>query len=460
MSVSLKSIWNASISNIDNILKSQHIEELDDVMKYITISKLYSKSNQLSREESEIVNNYNFTKAMLQTRKYSHKKRLNEGLRIFYEINQSDKIVSSTILSSDIRSTKKQLELLKSDLHASRKLKRLSGIVSFVYFNNIPGGKRLLLLGELHQMTNLCKNDSYEVHRWLYELIQHAPECTDLFVEDELFSEDDEIYTNPQNKELNSFEVPLEAIRKTFSSCYRSNSNNCPLSKLRYHYVDSRRIYGNRPDLTTITVYRDELSEEFYIKAKHYLELHKREIFDYYSGYNRSDKCKKIYEKYLTILTTNSEIEFTPGSGYFGGNNRKNYMNLIDKEISKIQEPFNIDNFFNILYLCYVNIESYSSNIFESVPMDVYFLLRYLHTYNIEKMDRGQSFCRDLKYVEHLNSIVYGGDFHVKIYALFFKEYFKINPVINVYNKYNEIIHNDISQCLTLPEYFDFYESN
>lgn len=471
MSVSLKSIWNASISNIDNILKSQHIEELNEVMKYITVSKLYSKSNQLSKEESEIVNDYNFTKAMLQTKKYSHKKRLNEGLRMLYEMNQSDKIVSNTILSSDIRSTRKQLELLKSDLHASRKLKRLSGVVSFEFFDNIPskhGPKRLLLLGEIHNIEGICKNNNnntFEVHRWLYELIQHAPECTDLFVEEDYQDDiglsiasaniDDYNMTDVINEDLNKYESGLVAIKRAFGACKFGNSIYCPLHKLRYHYIDIR-IHKCRTQMYDFLSYIDsnKIDENSYETSYRFLRSNFESIIKYYSGVDNSIKGKKLYNEFISILTKNIIVKQNEND-FNDIQCREYYINVINKTINKIDD-FNKTNFWNVFFSCYQELPKEYINLIEiltHVPMDMYFLLRYLHSYDLDKMERGPLGCKDIKFKEAINSIVYGGDYHIHLYSIFFKKYFKINSKIFVRNNTND-------KCLVLPEFFDFYNNN
>lgn len=52
--------------------------------------------------------------------------------------------------------------------------------------------------------------------------------------------------------------------------------------------------------------------------------------------------------------------------------------------------------------------------------MDVYFLLTYLHSYDLDKMERGTLGCKDIKFTEARNSIVYGGDYHIYLYLIFF----------------------------------------
>ena len=69
-------------------------------------------------------------------------------------------------------------------------------------------------------------------------------------------------------------------------------------------------------------------------------------------------------------------------------NNRKEYLKLIDKQITKIKKPFDVDNFFRIFMECFNEPPKYYDKPGLSLlpmQMDVYFILRYFHTYDIEK---------------------------------------------------------------------------
>jgi hypothetical protein len=86
-----------------------------------------------------------------------------------------------------------------------------------------------------------------------------------------------------------------------------------------------------------------------------------------------------------------------------------------------------------------------------SIEMDVYFLLRYLHSYDVNKMNRGHKGCKDIKYTQAINSIVYSGSVHTKFYTQFFKYYYQVEAEI-------EIFQEGDKQCIILAEYFDYYK--
>lgn len=82
--------------------------------------------------------------------------------------------------------------------------------------------------------------------------------------------------------------------------------------------------------------------------------------------------------------------------------------------------------------------------------MDIYFLLRWFHTYDLNKMNYGREGCKNPKYVNAVNSIVYGGSSHIHFYCTFFKNYFNINPEIEIIQNYN-------NKCIIFEKPFDFF---
>ena len=85
------------------------------------------------------------------------------------------------------------------------------------------------------------------------------------------------------------------------------------------------------------------------------------------------------------------------------------------------------------------------------IEMDLYFLLRLFIIFDEKKMNRGPVYCRDLKYKEIKNAIVYAGAYHIDIYLLFLKQYFGIEPEINIQN-------DSDNKCLEFEKPFDFFQ--
>ena len=332
---------------------------------------------------------------------------------------------------------------------ASRQLTKLSGCFSFTFFI-FKDGKKNLLLGESHNLEGIC-SDGYQIHRWLYDLIKNAPSqngCTDLFVEDEFtdyFSSEEEYFNqNIENftniKDLFEYQSGMVAIQKTFKICKYAVLQKCPLPKLRYHFIDTR---GYDP-ITKIFLNRHNYSDNWE-KAEAYLSKHFIDIYLYCAGFHDNNNLINNYYKIL-IKGTGKTIKYLNQN-----NDRTQYLEFINKQLNKIKQPFDIERFFKILSesakeFSMSNNFSRASTLL-AVRMDVYFLLRWFHNYDIDKMDRGPVGCQDERAT---NSIVCGGDAHIEIYTNFFKKFFSIEPVI--------MIRNDPdNKCITLDKPFDFY---
>src|SRR5581483_2182367 len=87
------------------------------------------------------------------------------------------------------RQKSQQVEIQKK---SPRHLTVLSGPNQFIFFPDI-NGKRVLLLGDVHNPIGRCKQTDcdeqknschiYEIQQWLRDLAQQAPECLDIFLE-------------------------------------------------------------------------------------------------------------------------------------------------------------------------------------------------------------------------------------------------------------------------------------
>uniref|UniRef100_A0A6C0AES7 Uncharacterized protein n=1 Tax=viral metagenome TaxID=1070528 RepID=A0A6C0AES7_9ZZZZ len=136
---------------------------------------------------------------------------------------------------------------------------------------------------------------------------------------------------------------------------------------------------------------------------------------------------------------------------YFYKYYRKSYLILIEKQIKKIKN-FNEEFFLDCLYKSYLkNSEDIKKDksshillvISNCINMDIYFLLRFLKTHDSND--------KDICNKNSLYSIFYGGSTHSKLYELFFKMYYKVEPLIN--------INNQNKGFIDLENTFDFFEN-
>lgn len=330
--------------------------------------------------------------------------------------------------------------------HESRKLTQLSGVNTFVYFK-LPQDRTLLILGENHNINNICENDIYPVHKWLYDICLNSPTCLDLFVEDSFVFENHEKYDIELLLNLDLIKNPnprLNMIRFIFRE-YTMNNKNL---STRYHLIDARKINEKieSPFVILPLMYNNIIKNNLKNMISDNSENYDK-ILEYYSG--ATDKYSNYYNAYLNNLIKNTDIILPNYIIY-----RQEYLKLVDKMIKKTS--FGLDgktHFFKVLLSCYKNDNA--TNLYHnliSILMDVYFLLRYLHSYDEEKVNRGPLHCRDKKFLTHEKSIIYSGNRHSIVYTLFFIRWFKIEPEIAIFQESD-------NQCIKLPQEFDLFDN-
>ena len=239
------------------------------------------------------------------------------------------------------------------------------------------------------------------------------------------------------------------AINNKFKKCNKKNKDKCFSDKLRYHLIDARIL----EDLPINVILELFLSDYGYIhddilnKSDKYYN-----ILLYTSGKDRNYKYKKLYLDYIDDLIgvyRRTKGEILPFNIYFNKNKideyYENYFKLIDKMFSKMDDLFDKDFFYECLFESYIDLNFSLHEVIIDINMDVYMLLRYLHTYDENKINRVSKECR-LNY--HKNSIMHAGSDHSIVCSKFFENYFNVTPKIFKYNKYYN--------CIKLDEYFDF----
>ena len=344
-----------------------------------------------------------------------------------------------------------------------RDISQLVGPNTFVFYKNFGNNKsqRILILGENHTVNGLPKEvddkTSFEIHMWLYKLSKISPECLDIFLE----TNNRRIVKNPlKNKNLKDFSSPIESIANVFSVC---TNNDCFTNSVRYHLIDARVIDTTESifhylvnaqiyyklDLTSQIISGENFGRA--VKISLFYNIAKKtngyRIMEYYSGKDSSEDNKQILKEYYEIVSKNTKYEndFELYEKY-----REEYMKKINKAISKIEQPFDLDKFYDTLIQCYITLNFTFFDSLVCIPMDVYFLLRYLQTYT--KLERGPSNCTGDDYKIAKNSIIHAGDGHSTVYVEFFRQWYEIEPTLSIINPYT-------TQYIDFETPFDFFQS-
>lgn len=387
MDLNLYDIWLSDIDDLNFLVKDLNLDG-EDVEKRIIISEYYGMSGGLSEDENNIVKSEYFREVMEDNG--------TTYAEIMYKL---DKLRIMT-------------------LHWTRKVTKISGISFFVYFDDIYSD-RILFLGEEH--TNEYSCDGVSVSEWLYELVRNTNKCIDLFLE---------IPNHKIEHNLNE-DSQLAFIANKF------NKNG--FENLRYHKIDNRLLIvngNNDPFALFLSKFQEGLNVEEKNRlndAEDYSDLYSSEIFTYRIGANTSEKYRKIFQTYQYKLTGNQDI-----------NHQLKYLEIMTKQLSKL-EDFDTDYFFNCIIKTQEILKNYFFLFITNLPMDIYFLLRYLQNYKENTLNRGPKKCQ---HSEHQYSIVYTGNSHINFYKHFFQLYWNIKPKINI----------NSTQCITLKIPFDFLE--
>ena len=328
----------------------------------------------------------------------------------------------------------------------SRRLTVLSGPSTFCYYPNIYG-KRILLLGETHSISNICSTGyGYEVHDWITDLALSAPQCVDFLLE---------IGYNIEQKggnNLNQYSHPIIALRDKFFDCLKSKENCLP--NIRYHYVDARfllsagliypySLIGARLDAV--------LNYANYLPPLSIDDAHK--IFLYFLDFDHSTSDQaKTFHKFMDRTFINQSLHYNSDKMILY---IRQFNSMINKQLSKSLPYFKRELFIKSLISVYTDMIRQASwkqiyGILLALPMDVYLLSRLFIKFDPAKMERGPVGCRTPEFGQMKNVIIYGGQAHIDIYRLFIFKYFSELPTIYLFSADN--------QCLTLPTVFDFFE--
>uniref|UniRef100_A0A6C0AFC6 Protein kinase domain-containing protein n=1 Tax=viral metagenome TaxID=1070528 RepID=A0A6C0AFC6_9ZZZZ len=438
---SLLKIWNMDKETLDSLFNFYTGSNQENILhlKYL-LSKVLLKLNLIKDNDIKYIENDNFLSICL---KYKKIEKIIDELDNLEE--EKDK---------------------KEFLHEQRNLEVLSGPIQFVFFPDI-NGQRILLLGENHSVENICKDkllNYQEVHDWLFGLSLITPTCLDIFVETDI--KDRNSVIDLRERKLEDYDCPLNAIRGKFEICNltKNRREKCIIDNIRYHLVDIRELDMKYEKF--IVMLRSLESQNVIFSDEHFFNIEEiskkffKEIFLYLSGLDENSIGKREYYKILELLLKNyykknflMSLFKSKYKEYIREYEeyRRQYKILINKQLRKI-ENFNMTHFLESLFNAYFkkgSIEDFT-NMLIDINMDVFFLLRYLHTYDSEKMMRGPEKCRTEEFNKSKYSIVYGGAAHTETYKRFFIDYYNVNPII-------DILNNSDNQCIKLPYSFDFF---
>ncbi len=303
---------------------------------------------------------------------------------------------------------------------------------------------------------------------YLKQIADNAEECIDIYIEEfyktkqftrfNLSLEYDKVRYG-----MNNF-LNLNKLRTTFRGCNDRNKLFCKYENTRIHFSDPRVIhktnvidYSGSIDkyiknindgsiLTTPELYLMEtnISTNCYQLPTNYPKF--KEVIKFLIGWKREEKYKNYYCDYISYITGGYSFNILIN------NWSEEYFKIIDKEKKKIKN-FSIEKIYKTLYKIYENY--YENNIFTTflitlcIPMDIYFIFRYLMNFKKSNMNRGPSGCRDTDYSK--NTIIYCGFSHAETYRNFINIFFDIEPEINIQQNINVF-----NSCLELPDEFEF----
>lgn len=343
----------------------------------------------------------------------------------------------------------------EKSISTPRNISILSGPNTFIFFKDVVG-KRILLLGEHHNIRSVCsesilkKPGAYEIQNWLVDIcinndISPTP-CVDIFTETPYKHRLNLESCKPTNT-LQNYENPLEAIACKLGKLKRSG--NLP-SNIRHHDIDIRKSGDAYDIFPTTEIYEIAnknnrngsviIGKPIYKIITSNYQAHKVVILSYLLGIDKSLYAATTYRSHVHMLY---ELYNEP---FFKTDAEKleiRYFATIDKEMSKIDTSI-IDKKRFLYTLLGIYLQENMFVALMTIPIDLYFLVRLFVKFDKSKMSRGPHNCNN-DTVQ--NAIVCVGDEHARFYRLFIEKYFNAIPSIVVVGK---------NQCVKLSN-FDYF---
>ena len=391
------------------------------------------------------------------------------------------KKTNKLILKKHNKNTKntKNTKKIKYNFH---KKKYINGPFLMYHYPKLPQDRKLLIFGEIHHTPNPCDENKkgMSITKYLKKISNDSKECIDIYIE-EFYKTTEFTKNNISKKKFNMMNKMnqinnINQLREEFRNCDDRNKSFCKYKNARIHFSDPRIIYttnkiddsGSIDNLSKnimngsilmtpeIHLMNTNLTSSCYQLNTNYPKF--KEVIKFLMGWKRSEKYKQYYCDYIKTITS--------GHSYDGliNNWSEKYFQIIDKEIGKIKH-FSVNKIYKTLYkiyeMQYENVNNSTFNITLCIPMDMYFIFRYLMNFKESNMDRGPTGCIKTNYSK--NTIVYCGSFHATTYKNFIDSFFNTQPEIaieqvnvNEINSMKQLNVNEINSCLELPDGFNF----
>lgn len=344
----------------------------------------------------------------------------------------------------------------------SEKKKYINGPCAMYYYSNLPNDRKLLIFGENHFTPNPCDENKINISivEYLKEIAKKSTECVDIYIENDYKNKELTRYSNNSTDNL----IYLNQLRREFLKCDDKNKQFCKYKNARIHFTDPRVIFetnviddtgsidnyienvmnGSILTMPELYLMRTNLSCDHYRRQTDYPKF--KEVIKFLMGWKREEKYKIYYFDYISYITEGYSFDGIANSWY------EKYFQIIEKEKKKIKK-FSIEKIYKTLYKIYINYYENNMLTFEislCIPMDVYFIFRYLMNFKKSNMNRGPIGCKNTNYSK--KTIMYCGAGHAETYKMFFDDFFKVEPEILIEQKIDGVENS----CLELPDNFDF----
>lgn len=342
-------------------------------------------------------------------------------------------------------------------------LSALSGISYLAMFRGIPG-KRILILGESHQVGSLCSPDipgMEEVHFWLEDLAKVTPQCLDIFLESNYLIDRPINLRTTGHLPLTNYRSPIIGIHGVFTECIRRrNKVSCKSDNVRFHFGDLRHIFVQGKNINfplqtfasrAIITSPKPILSEFYDKVNYILRFliyGTDEITGENLFYNLCARLTAIYYQ-DSFYRGSSPVNLQDTISYLNY-----YRSILTTELGKIEDR---DHFLDVFYhlkLQTIKEKPRNSHVdllweLSVLPMDLYIMARMIMKFNTK--DRGPSGCQSI--TTPSNIIIVTGSRHSKFYTRFINQYFLTSPDILISNSNQE----PEWQCIKFSQPFEFF---
>lgn len=350
-----------------------------------------------------------------------------------------------------------------------RNLTELVGASYFISFSSVGKVKKLLLLGEMHILSDVskCSKNGYKLIDWILDLSKETHKVIDLYVESFFLVEDS---VNELIK-LNKKSYMTELIDH-FQQQYVLQKSERNFQGLRYHYSDIRTLKIKSEKSITLHSMLTEvdvlLLKMYNIKSTILIDI--KYLIDNVeniikclmgSGQLRSKPYNNTYYK-IFMLKTMSYLSMSRDSIEYWENNYNKYMKIYLEIITKRRNKtyLNIEMFDNVfagvlIKLLNTILENALINKTQNIrPIRLRAAIQLIgnipiHYYTLLRMFTEFTTGDSPEYV-----ISVSGCNHTNFYADVISQFFYIQPDISITNK-QSVLNEYSDQCILLDKPYD-----